>query len=140
MTQTRRNFFLLAGATIAAAQDGTMIPHLTRPEDLEMPLSGFADYITPFDHFFVRTHVYVPTVKLSQFEKTGHVHLADSGNVYITDEGTGAKVIIGKYLATYTPLDLNSFDAHLTVAYTPAGSTAQCTETTEVAYIRSSAD
>src|SRR5579863_4044017 len=67
MTQTRRNFFLLAGATIAAAQDGTMIPHLTRPEDLEMPLSGFADYITPFDHFFVRTHVYVPTVKLSDW-------------------------------------------------------------------------
>lgn len=27
-----------------------------------MPLSGFADYITPIERFFVRTHVYVPTV------------------------------------------------------------------------------
>jgi DMSO/TMAO reductase YedYZ molybdopterin-dependent catalytic subunit len=34
----------------------------TRPEDLEMPLSGFSDYITPIEHFFVRTHVYVPAV------------------------------------------------------------------------------
>ena len=33
-----------------------------RPEDLEMPLSGFADYLTPSEHFFVRTHVYVPSV------------------------------------------------------------------------------
>jgi DMSO/TMAO reductase YedYZ molybdopterin-dependent catalytic subunit len=39
----------------------------TRPEDLEMPLSGFSDYITPIEHFFVRTHVYVPTVNLSDW-------------------------------------------------------------------------
>ena len=32
-----------------------------------MPLSGFSDFITPVDHFFVRTHVYVPTVELSQW-------------------------------------------------------------------------
>ena len=38
-----------------------------RPEDLEMPLSGFSDYITPIEHFFVRTHVYVPTVDLSEW-------------------------------------------------------------------------
>lgn len=38
-----------------------------RPEDLEMPLSGFGDYITPIDHFFVRTHVYVPTVNLNDW-------------------------------------------------------------------------
>jgi DMSO/TMAO reductase YedYZ molybdopterin-dependent catalytic subunit len=38
-----------------------------RPEDLEMPLSGFADYITPIEHFFVRTHVYVPTVNLNDW-------------------------------------------------------------------------
>jgi sulfite oxidase len=67
MTRTRRNFFLLAGGAIAAAQDRSMISHAVRPEDLEMPLSGFADYITPFDHFFVRTHVYVPTVNISDW-------------------------------------------------------------------------
>lgn len=63
MSHTRRNFFLLAGGAIAAAQDPkNMISRAARPEDLEMPLSGFADYITPADHFFVRTHVYVPQV------------------------------------------------------------------------------
>ena len=38
-----------------------------RPEDLEMPLSAFTDYITPIEHFFVRTHVYVPTVNLNDW-------------------------------------------------------------------------
>jgi DMSO/TMAO reductase YedYZ molybdopterin-dependent catalytic subunit len=52
-----------------------MIVRSARPEDLEMPLSGFSDYITPIDHFFVRTHVYVPSVDLSkwQLEVTGNV-------------------------------------------------------------------
>jgi len=44
-----------------------MIVRSIRPEDLEMPLSGFADYITPIEHFFVRTHVYAPTVALSEW-------------------------------------------------------------------------
>lgn len=30
-----------------------------------MPVTGFSDYITPIEHFFVRTHVYVPAVNLS---------------------------------------------------------------------------
>ena len=29
-----------------------------------MPLSGFSDYITPIDRFFVRTHVYAPRVDI----------------------------------------------------------------------------
>src|SRR5439155_26049436 len=33
----------------------------------EMPPSGFSDYITPIEHFFVRTHVYVPTVNVSEW-------------------------------------------------------------------------
>ena len=41
-----------------------MLVRSVRPEDLEMPLSGFSDYITPIEHFFVRTHVYVPTVNV----------------------------------------------------------------------------
>jgi len=32
-----------------------------------MPLAGFSDYITPVEHFFVRAHVYVPTVDVRQW-------------------------------------------------------------------------
>jgi len=67
MTLSRRNFFALAAGSALMAQDKTktgMNVLSTRPEDLEMPLSGFSDYITPIEHFFVRTHVYVPTVNL----------------------------------------------------------------------------
>ena len=39
-----------------------MVVRSARPEDLEMPAAGFIDYITPIEHFFVRTHVYAPTV------------------------------------------------------------------------------
>jgi DMSO/TMAO reductase YedYZ molybdopterin-dependent catalytic subunit len=66
MTLTRRSLFgLAAGGALFAQQKRDMIVRSARPEDLEMPLSGFADYITPIDHFFVRTHVYVPTVNLN---------------------------------------------------------------------------
>jgi hypothetical protein len=85
---------------------------------------------------------YVPGVFLRQYEKTGMVHLAPAGNVTITDERTGKK-IVGKFVATYKALDLNSFGASVTVTYpfTPAGGKAgTCIETTESAYIRSSAD
>jgi DMSO/TMAO reductase YedYZ molybdopterin-dependent catalytic subunit len=66
----RRDFLLLAAASLLRAQDRPkrdMLVRSVRPEDLEMPLSGFADYITPVEHFFVRTHVYVPTVDLNQW-------------------------------------------------------------------------
>ena len=65
VSHSRRRFFVLAAGGLLAAQDRPqegMIVRSTRPEDLEMPLSGFSDYITPVEHFFVRTHVYVPTV------------------------------------------------------------------------------
>ena len=67
---SRRNFFALAAGGLLAAQDPQkvgMIVRSARPEDLEMPLSGFADYITPIEHFFVRTHVYAPTVELNDW-------------------------------------------------------------------------
>ena len=35
-----------------------------------MPNAGFADYITPSDRFFVRTHVYVPAVRPSEWKLT----------------------------------------------------------------------
>jgi DMSO/TMAO reductase YedYZ molybdopterin-dependent catalytic subunit len=64
----RRNFLLLAGAALLRAEDRPkrdMLVRSVRPEDLEMPLSGFSDYITPIEHFFVRTHVYAPKVDLN---------------------------------------------------------------------------
>jgi DMSO/TMAO reductase YedYZ molybdopterin-dependent catalytic subunit len=52
-----------------------MIVRSARPEDLEMPAAGFSDFITPVDHFFVRTHVAVPKVDLAawRLEVDGHV-------------------------------------------------------------------
>jgi DMSO/TMAO reductase YedYZ molybdopterin-dependent catalytic subunit len=44
-----------------------MIVRSKHPEDLEMPISGFRDFITPVDHFFVRTHVTVPAVDVGSW-------------------------------------------------------------------------
>jgi DMSO/TMAO reductase YedYZ molybdopterin-dependent catalytic subunit len=44
-----------------------MIVHSPRPEDLEMPLDGFSEWITPVDRFFVRCHTLTPTVNLSKW-------------------------------------------------------------------------
>src|ERR1700733_15703142 len=66
----RRDFMLLAGACFLRGDDrpkADMLVRSVRPEDLEMPLSGFSDYITPIEHFFVRTHVYVPSVNLNDW-------------------------------------------------------------------------
>jgi DMSO/TMAO reductase YedYZ molybdopterin-dependent catalytic subunit len=70
MRLRRRDLLLLAAASLLRAEDRPkrdMLVRSVRPEDLEMPLSGFSDYLTPVEHFFVRTHVYVPTVDLSQW-------------------------------------------------------------------------
>jgi DMSO/TMAO reductase YedYZ molybdopterin-dependent catalytic subunit len=67
---SRRHFLLLASGGFLTAQDrvkNELMVRSVRPEDLEMPLSGFADYVTPVDQFFVRTHVYVPTVSLNDW-------------------------------------------------------------------------
>src|SRR5215469_914909 len=66
----RRTFFVAAAGAMLRAEDTPkrdMLVRSTRPEDLEMPLSGFSDYITPIEHFFVRTHVYVPTVNENEW-------------------------------------------------------------------------
>ncbi len=66
----------LAGGMFASRMAGQapgkkdMIVRSARPLDLEMPLSGFADYLTPVEHFFVRTHVYSPTVDLASWRLT----------------------------------------------------------------------
>src|SRR5262245_63460542 len=68
MLSRRRFFAALAGSVVwAQRQRDAMTVRSTGPEDLEMPLSGFDDYITPIDSFFVRTHVPVPTVDVSQW-------------------------------------------------------------------------
>jgi DMSO/TMAO reductase YedYZ molybdopterin-dependent catalytic subunit len=65
MKLSRRNFFAATGAgvlgrAINAADLSKMIVRSPRPEDLEMPLDRFHEWITPVDRFFVRCHTYLP--------------------------------------------------------------------------------
>ena len=65
MKMTRRKLFLAAAAGVlprltAAADLSKMIARSSRPADLEMPLDGFHEWITPLDRFFVRCHTYFP--------------------------------------------------------------------------------
>ncbi len=65
MNLTRRNLFLAAAAGVVtrlgrSADISKMIVRSSRPEDLEMSLDGFRQWITPLDQFFVRCHTYLP--------------------------------------------------------------------------------
>ena len=65
MTLTRRRIFLAAAAGVLprlgnSADLSKMIVRSSRPEDLEMPLAGFNQWITPIPEFFVRCHTYMP--------------------------------------------------------------------------------
>jgi DMSO/TMAO reductase YedYZ molybdopterin-dependent catalytic subunit len=66
---SRRHFLTLAaGAVLQPAAGRTkrdMLIRSARPEDLEMTLAGFSDYITPVERFFVRTHVYTPRIDIN---------------------------------------------------------------------------
>jgi sulfite oxidase len=67
---SRRDFLLVAATALLRADDRPkrdMLVRSVRPEDLEMPLSGFADYLTSAEHFFVRAHVYVPAVNINEW-------------------------------------------------------------------------
>ena len=71
MLTTRRTMILAGAAALLARRGQTaedlpagMITLSPRPVDLEMPVEGFIDEITPTSHFFVRSHTYVPEVKL----------------------------------------------------------------------------
>lgn len=79
MSMTRRHWFALASAPFAFTVRGSraaapevskrgMIVLSSRPEDLEMPLDGFSDFLTPVDRFFVRSHHYAPAVELSAWK------------------------------------------------------------------------
>jgi sulfite oxidase len=60
----------LLGAGAAALLSRTL-PSATilspSPKDVEMPVGEFIDEITPVEHFFVRCHTMIPTVKLSDW-------------------------------------------------------------------------
>src|SRR5947208_1633935 len=75
MNFSRRHFFhTLAAAGFASlgyseqTPKNNMIVRSTRPQDLEMPLDGFSSWLTPIDRFFVRSHHYVPDVKLEDWK------------------------------------------------------------------------
>ncbi len=56
-------------STLLRAQDKSkLIVRSVRPEDFEMPLSGFSDWLTPVERFFVRTHLYTPQVEAGKWE------------------------------------------------------------------------
>ncbi|MGH9628966.1 MAG: sulfite oxidase, partial [Bryobacteraceae bacterium] len=79
MTSNRRNFIrTLAGAALtspwtqALGETGkkNMIVRSARPEDFEMPMDGFGEWLTPIERFFVRSHHYTPKVDLQAWKLT----------------------------------------------------------------------
>jgi sulfite oxidase len=89
MDLSRRHFLFLSAA--ALLQPGTsgakrdMIVRSARPLDLEMPLEGFSEYITPIDHFFVRSHVYTPRVDIGQWRLTVDGEVANALTLTLDD-------------------------------------------------------
>jgi sulfite oxidase len=72
MTMNRRQLFAGAMAAVLpsvlrGADQSPMIVRSPKPADLEMPLDGFTEWITPLDRFFVRCHTYTPQVNLSEW-------------------------------------------------------------------------
>jgi sulfite oxidase len=75
MTVTRRMLFATAAGAMLPrlirsadqADPSRMMVRSPKPEDLEMPLEAFTEWITPIDRFFVRCHTYTPKVNLSDW-------------------------------------------------------------------------
>jgi len=85
---SRRNFFrslsALAGVLSTRAADRPkqgMIVRSVRPEDFEMPLEGFDSWITPIEHFFVRSHMSKPTVDLAAWRLNVQGEVSSSLNL-----------------------------------------------------------
>jgi sulfite oxidase len=89
MDLSRRHFLLISAASLL--QPGTtgtkrdMIARSARPLDLEMPIDGFSDYITPIDRFFVRSHVYTPRVDIGQWRLTVDGEVANTLTLTMDD-------------------------------------------------------
>ena len=80
MDLTRRHFFFYRPPRSFAHGNRRKARHdraIGSSLDLEMPVSGFSDYITPIDRFFVRTHVYTPRVDIGQWRLTVDGEVAD---------------------------------------------------------------
>jgi DMSO/TMAO reductase YedYZ molybdopterin-dependent catalytic subunit len=77
MQMTRRQLLLTSAAGLLPVTAGSaeqaarkLITLSPRPTDLEMPVEGFVDEITPTEDFFVRCHTYTPQVKLADWKLT----------------------------------------------------------------------
>src|ERR1035437_7006663 len=74
MKLTRRGLFLSGAAAllsrgkIAAESPTDLITLSPSPKDLETPVEGFIDEITPVERFFVRCHTIIPQVKLPEWK------------------------------------------------------------------------
>jgi DMSO/TMAO reductase YedYZ molybdopterin-dependent catalytic subunit len=72
MSFPRRLFFSTLFAPVFAADTpkrGGRVLSL-RPQDYEMGLDGFLDYLTPIDRFYVRSHHYTPSLDAASFKLT----------------------------------------------------------------------
>ena len=71
---TRRHFLAMTAAAMlqprSTGVQPAMIVRSARPEDREMPLEGFLDYLTPIGRFFVRSHVYTPRIDIDAWRLT----------------------------------------------------------------------
>ena len=73
MLVTRRTLLCTAAALATApalrsADHSGLITLSPSPEDLEMPVGGFMDEITPLENFFVRCHTMIPKVSLADWK------------------------------------------------------------------------
>lgn len=70
-TLNRRHLLAMMAAATTPFSSGAskkdMIVRAARPEDLEMPMTGFRNAITPIENFFVRSHHYMPKVDLNDW-------------------------------------------------------------------------
>src|SRR5436190_2444134 len=88
MTLTRRRLFQLLSAAPALAlrgADSGMIIRSHNPEDFEMPLDGFSTWITPADKFFIRTHLYKPTIDANKWRLKVGGQVANSLTLEMAD-------------------------------------------------------
>ena len=77
MSISRRELLLASAAGLLARPAGSAEKTAPKPfelsplpTDLEMPVEGFVDEITPTESFFVRCHTYTPQVKMSNWKLT----------------------------------------------------------------------
>lgn len=101
----------MAAAALLPRQSQTgMIVRSARPEDLEMPLAGFLNFITPVEQFFVRSHASVPRVSASDWRLKIEGHVSTALTVTLDDlrnmpavEVTGVLECAGNGRAFFDP-------------------------------------